>query len=319
MFTKARIKLTFFYVLIIAIGMVIFSVVFYSYSVQDVEHDISRETTISETSKTAIVDRTLRGIENGIIIADSTILIILGFLCYFLAGKTLKPIKRALDDQELFSGNASHELRTPLAVMKLENEVFLQDPHPTHDGIKKLVTSNLEEIDRMTGIVENLLLLARSKTTKQNLHTESLPLSELVEQTAKRIEKVNQDTSIPLHLSIAPDIVVTGNKKLLEEAIGNIIQNAFTYTHKGFVQVSLGTTTTHALVTITDSGIGIHKKDLARITEPFFKADQSRGSSRGVGLGLAIVQEIVHLHRGVMTIESIPEKGTTVTLTIPLG
>jgi len=203
--------------------------------------------------------------------------------------------------------------------MKLENEVFLQDPHPTPDGIKKLVTSNLEEIDRMTGIVENLLLLARSKTTKQNFYTESLPLSEIVEQTAKRIEKVNQDKSIPLHLSLAPSVVVMGNKKLLEEAIGNIVQNAFTYTHKGFVQVSLTKTTTHGVVTITDSGIGIHKKDLVRITEPFFKADQSRGASRGVGLGLSLVQEIMRLHQGTMTIESIPEKGTTVTLHIPLG
>jgi len=319
MFKKARIKLTAYYISIIAIGMIFFSVIFYYYSVRDIQHDISRETGVSTQVRLDIIHSTINELESAIIAADITILLVLTFLCYLLAGKTLKPISEALEAQEQFSANASHELRTPLAVMKTENEVFLEENHPSEASARMLAQSNLEEINRMTKMVEGLLMLARSKTTKQFAPWESVHLSDLGTSTSRRIEKLHQKDTIALQLDIEPNITLAGDQKLVEQLLTNLIQNAFTYTEKGFVKVAIVRDSKNAKITISDSGIGIDQKDLSRVMEPFFKTDRSRAHSQaGVGLGLSIVREITLLHKGTFAIESTPGKGTHVTVILPL-
>jgi two-component system, OmpR family, sensor histidine kinase CiaH len=320
MFKKARIKLSFFYVLIIAIGMIIFSVVFYSYSVRDIKHDISHDdTAVSAQVRSDIINHTINELESAIIVADLFILLILGFLCYLLAGRTLKPIREALDAQERFSANASHELRTPLAVMKTENEVFLQEKQPTQESARVLAQSNLEEIDRMTGMVQSLLMLARSKTVKNTIDRESVNLSELSMRTSARLEKINLPKKLPVIYSIEPDVIVSGDQKLIEQVFINVIQNAFTYTNKGGIKITISHDQKNATIIVSDSGIGIGQKDLSHVTEAFFKADQSRvHAPNSFGLGLSIVQEIVALHSGTFSIKSDQGRGTVVTMTFPL-
>ena len=318
MFKKARIKLTFFYVLIIAIGMIIFSVIFYSYSVRDIKHDISRDTGVSAQVRSGIVEHTINELESSIIVADVTILIVLGFLCYVLAGKTLKPIQEALDAQERFSANASHELRTPLAVMKTENEVFLQENHHSQEAVRTLAKSNLEEIDRMTGMVQSLLMLARSKTLEHALNRGDVNLSNLALQTGARLEKINSSKKVSISYSVEPNVIISGDQKLIEQVFLNVIQNAFTYTNKGTITVTISHNQENATITISDTGIGIGQKDLSRVTEAFFKADQSRAHApNSFGLGLSIVREIVSLHLGTFSIESLRDQGTVVTMTLP--
>ena len=319
MFKKARLKLSLFYVLIIAIGMVIFSVVFYSYSVRDVEHDISHETGISFETQQRLIHHTLDKLQFGIVLADVAILIVLGCLSYVLAGKTLKPIQKALDSQERFSANASHELRTPLAVMKLENEIFLSEPNASADMARSLARSNLEEIDRMTGMTESLLLLARSKTTNQiSIPKEPLDLSIIIESISKRLEKIHPTKNVLLSSIVNPELMVLGNRKLLEQALVNIVENAFAYTSSGSINITGTKTPDRVILSIQDSGIGISPADLKHIKEPFYKADQSRGqSSKRFGLGLSIVQEIMSLHRGTFSIQSTLGTGTLVTLELP--
>ena len=96
MFSQARTKLTLYYVAIIAVGMIIFSTVFYSYSVRDVTHDVGRDTNISTQARPILIHNTLNELERTIVIGNLIILFVLGFLCYWVAGKTLKPIKAAL-------------------------------------------------------------------------------------------------------------------------------------------------------------------------------------------------------------------------------
>ena len=320
MFKKARLKLSLFYVLIIAIGMIIFSVIFYSYSVRDIKHDISQDTTVTAQVRTNILNHTLDELETSIIIANIVILIVLGFLSYVLAGKTLDPIHEALGAQERFSANASHELRTPLAIMKIENELFLQDSKITPETARLLAQSNLEEINRMAGMVDSLLSLARSKTIKQTMRHEPVPLSGIAQSIGTRIQKLNASKNIQLALSIEPNVTISGDKKLIEQALTNIIQNAFAYTNQGMITINVRKNNSEAITTISDSGIGINEKDLGRITEPFFKTDTSRNQSpTSMGLGLSIVQEIVTLHKGTLAIASTLHKGTNVTITMPLG
>ncbi len=320
MFKKARIRLSFYYVAIIAVGMIIFSTVFYVYSVQDIRHDASHDTSISAQTRAAAVSHTLGELEGAIIVSNLVILLILSFLAYLLAGKTLKPIQEALDAQERFSANASHELRTPLAVMKLENEIFLDQEHATAQDARALAKSNLEEIDRMAGMVQSLLVLARNKATHQLSDSEPFDLSHLVSVIVQRIERLHHSKDIRVELSVLPNVELTGDRKLVEQAITNIVQNAFAYTREGFIRVSVGRDRSSVTVRVSDSGIGIDDKDLRRITEPFFKADRSRTQSvSSFGLGLSIVQEVVELHKGTFSIESVPGQGTTAILAFPVA
>jgi signal transduction histidine kinase len=201
--------------------------------------------------------------------------------------------------------------------MKTENEVFLKNPHTTLADAQALASSNLEEVNRMTDMVENLLMLARSKKSDMKIEMESVDISKIAGVVINNLRKSAEAKNISLALRPAPSVSVQGNTRLLEQAVSNIIQNAIVYTEKGSIKVLIDSGSIMTLKVI-DTGIGISKADLPHVLEPFFKADASRNkASGGMGLGLSIVKEIVGLHKGTISLESEPGKGTTVTVILP--
>ena len=159
MFTKARLKFTAFYLAIIMAILSAFSLILFGYITQHIRDNMEEDANIHHAQE-IIVKNTIEQIGKSIVIGDGIVLIIAGILSYWLAGMTLKPIKIALDAQEQFSANASHELRTPLSVIKNDIEVFLRKQQPTMEDARDVAFRNLEEVDLMSGMIENLLTLA---------------------------------------------------------------------------------------------------------------------------------------------------------------
>ncbi|MBU6500653.1 MAG: HAMP domain-containing histidine kinase [Patescibacteria group bacterium] len=314
MFKKARLKLTAFYLLIIVVIITAFSLLLFRYTAQHLRDNMEEDS----SQRVAVLERTIGELGYAIIIADGIVIAFAGLLSYWLAGRTLEPIGVALEAQEQFSANASHELRTPLSVVKNDVEVFLKKQQPTMEDAKAVASRSLEEIDRMSGMVENLLTLARSKKTDVPIELEETNVAKAIDVAVKKLQRSAEAKHLSLVVKKENVALVLGNERLLEQLFFNLIQNAITYTKEGSVTVAI-TASKVVTVQVADTGIGIDQKELGHIFEPFYKADASRTSrSNGVGLGLAIVKEIVDKHKGSIQVESAPGKGTEVTVTFPL-
>lgn len=313
MFKKARIELTAFYLLIIIVIISAFSILLFRYTAQHLRDNLEED-----SSQQASAEMVISELGNAILVADAIIITASGFLSYWLAGRTLRPIGIALLAQERFSANASHELRTPLSVIKMDLEVFLKKSNPTIADAKILASQNLEEVDHMNGMVENLLMLARNKQTDVPMEFEEVSITKTINTVIKKMEPRAAAKHLSLVFKKDADVLVLGNERMLEQLFSNLIQNAISYTHAGSIVITVASSKT-AMITITDTGIGIAHEDIDRIFEAFYKSDPSRmAKSGGVGLGLAIVKEIVSQHKGSIRVESEINRGTTVTVLLPL-
>jgi heavy metal sensor kinase len=219
-----------------------------------------------------------------------------------------------------FTSDASHELRTPLTVMKGETELVLRRPRPLED-YQSVLESNLEEIDRMTRIVDELLFLSRADMGE--VKTESVPvaLQSLVEDIHRQATLLGQDRNIEVVLGTVMPAVVQGDELRLRELLLNLVENAVKYSHPGGkVEIALLTDSRHASLSVTDQGIGIAPADQARIFDRFFRTDLARShTKKGTGLGLAICAWIAEAHGGRIDVKSAVGHGSTFTFTLPLA
>ncbi|MGQ0695994.1 MAG: sensor histidine kinase [Nitrospiraceae bacterium] len=219
-----------------------------------------------------------------------------------------------------FTSDASHELRTPLTVMKGETELVLRRPRLLED-YQSVLESNLEEIDRLTHIVDELLFLSRADMGE--VKTESLPvvLQSLVEDIHKQATLLGQDRNIEVVLGTVMSAVVLGDELRLRELLLNLVENAVKYSHPGGkVEIALVTDSQQASLLVTDQGIGIAPEDQTRIFNRFFRTDDARAhTKKGTGLGLAICSWIVESHRGRIDVKSDVGSGSTFTVTLPLA
>jgi heavy metal sensor kinase len=217
-----------------------------------------------------------------------------------------------------FSSDASHELRTPLTVMKGETELVLRRPRETED-YKVVLESNLEEIDRMTRIVDELLFLSRADMGEVKMEHVPVPLDLLVEDLHRQASLLGQDIEVVLRTT-APAVVL-GDELRLRELFLNLLDNAVKYSRPGgTVDIALTIEQTHARVAVTDHGIGIAKEDQARIFDRFYRTDDARAhTKKGTGLGLAICAWITESHRGRLEVQSKVGEGSTFTVILPLA
>lgn len=258
---------------------------------------------------------------------------------YFLARLTLRPLKHAYQEQRRFIADASHELRTPLAVMKieLENELSAIEHGDKDANIKdsESVKSQLEEVDRMSKIVQNLLLLSKldgAHVTSSQMKIGPIDLTKSASDVINRLQTLAKKYNVNLTLddshtdanvgiNTTPNtkpILIKGNDQVTH-ILTNIIQNAILYNKtNGSVNVSVGidkSTKSFATVTVKDTGVGISKEDLAHIFDRFYRVDKSRSrATGGSGLGLSIVERGIKSIGGNISIESELDKGTTVKL-----
>ena len=313
MFFKARIKLTALYVLIVVLIVCGFSLFLYQ-NIRTNLQDADQENFADFEHQQVFIEHTLDGTQNNIILADIIIIVLAAGMSYMLAGRTLKPIQLSLEAQRAFAANASHELRTPLAVMKNDIEVLLRSKHHISDQEAATLHSNLEEIARMSGIVEDLLLLARSDNQKIPEFSR-IDLSQLLQSVVSKMRPLTERKGVMLSYIPTGSLFVNGSAHHLERAVLNIIQNSLEHTPKGG-SITIVTTSDTKMVYIKfiDTGFGIDAQDLPQVFTRFHKGD----TSAGTGLGLAIVKEIVEEHKGSVSINSIKGKGTTVMVSIPL-
>ena len=243
---------------------------------------------------------------------------------YIIARVTLKPARNALATQKQFIGNVAHELRTPLSVIKTNTEVALLDRNITQD-LKETLISNVEELDRISQIINNLLSLS-ALVRPEGMEFAAIDLSALVSKVVDKYGALAKSNDLEVTVRRSPNMRVWGNSTALEQIVGNILKNAINYTPKGGrvrITVELAMNNQIELV-VQDSGVGIARKDLFRIFEPFYRAEPSRARMRdlahksgGTGLGLTIVSELIKAHEGRIAIRSTVGHGTTVTVLLP--
>jgi len=246
--------------------------------------------------------------------------------------------RRFAEAQQQFAADASHELRTPLTILRGEMELALTRPRSLQ-VYQATLASGVQEIDRMSRIVEGLSFLARRdanqlQSSRKHLR---LDLSLLLSRVLGGFERQARDRQVSLHC-ILPDapVPIQANEVQMQQLMSNLIGNALKYTPPlGSVTVSLteeidknsdnlddpdnltkNPRNRCCRITVEDTGMGIEEKNLPYIFQRFWRADPAR-ATEGSGLGLAICKQIVDLHRGQISVESKPEHGTTVRVVLP--
>ncbi|HEX8931799.1 MAG TPA: ATP-binding protein [Patescibacteria group bacterium] len=240
------------------------------------------------------------------------ILLFSGAAGYFLAGRTLRPIKRMIDEQNRFITDASHELRTPLTALRSEIEVGLRNKNLSLNDAKKLLNSNLEEVINLQTLSDNLLELAQNGRLIDPKNFEEVSLSAIINKAVKKVEPLSLKKQIKLNIKVK-DITINGIADRLIEVFVILLDNAIKYSiNKGGVEIVAQKDKDQVSVSVIDHGVGIEADDLPHIFERFYRVSKSRNKSiAGYGLGLAIAKKIIDSHHATITVESIPDKGTT--------
>ena len=230
-------------------------------------------------------------------------------------------LEQAAEVQKDFVANVSHELRTPLTSVRTYAETLTENPYLPPEKQKELLAVLIDESDRMTVILQDLLTLAQLDGKRQPLNMESFSLQSACVRALRSVAHQASDKKITVHTHFPQEeIVFYGYRPGIEQIIVNIVGNAVKYTgHGGDVWLRAYMQGEFASLTIKDNGIGIPDADKPRIFERFYRVDKGRSrTSGGTGLGLGLAKEMAERAGGVLTLESTLGKGTTVNITLPL-
>ena len=334
MFHKRSTKLAGLYLAIMMAISLFFSLNVYQLSVQEFDRGLRRpgptENHAPFNSFPAIVEELNREHEqfyqaakrrvlDRLVVINLAILLGGGFLSYYLALRTLKPIEEAHEALERFTADASHELRTPITAMRSENEVALMNPKLTLQQAKQQLTSNIEELEKLTNLSEGLLRLASLENT--DLSMEEIKVNSLVNKALQRVLPLAEKKNILINNKVKDTSAVYGDEGNLVEALVILLDNAIKYSPpKTQVTVMAVNKQKTIALQITDKGIGIKATELPYIFERFYRADSSRSKAvvSGYGLGLAIAKNIAVMHGGSLEATSQIGKGSIFTITLPL-
>jgi two-component system, OmpR family, sensor histidine kinase CiaH len=330
MFQSARLKLTAWYVLITMLVSITFSLAFYRASTFEIQHVIERIHYLQQKSNqlqlptppNAII--TLDQLQDvktrlqvSLIVINGIIFLLAGGAGYFLAGRTLRPIQMMVDEQNQFISDASHELRTPIATLRAEMEATLLEKHLGDKEARNVIKSNLEELGSLQELANRLLQLAHVHKKNEGL-TENVDLQDVIQAAYKKVAPMAKKKQITFAVSPVEGNV-KGDKERLTEVFINLFDNAIKYSHaKTTVIVSSKKRKYSSIISVADQGIGIATADLPHVFDRFYRVDKSRSQADGHGLGLSIAKKIVTAHNGSIDVESIPKKGTTFMITLPL-
>ena len=219
-----------------------------------------------------------------------------------------------------FVQNASHELKTPLATMKILLENLIYQPDMPAELRAEFMQDMNHEIDRLSGIVTDLLTLTQMDSRQTALKLDSVDLSALCEDTLHALAPAAEKAKLTLQADITEGVVLPGDESKLSQVVYNLIDNAVKYTPDGGrVTVTLHADSRVATLVVSDTGIGIPEEDVKHIFDRFYRVDKARSrATGGTGLGLSIVRQMVQLHGGEIHVESAADKGSAFTVTLPV-
>lgn len=330
MFKSARLRLTAWYVLLIVLITLAFSFAMYVIATRDlsrlIDHAKQRDQIMRLREPIRPVSyfppgptvNELEAIRSqvviNLVILNAFIWIGSAIAAYFLAGRTLSPIKAMMDEQVRFVSDASHELRTPLAVLKTELESSLLEKKISDKQARQIITSNLEEVNHLQQLTTGLLQLSSPEAN----HHELLNLAEVVELAERQVTTLAKNKTVKVDVSGLSSASVLGNPEALKQVFTILLENAIKYSsNKSAVTVKIASDGDDYKVIVRDQGIGISAEDLPHIFDRFYRADASRSKIEGYGLGLAIAQTIITAHHGTIEVESEPNKGSVFIVWLP--
>ncbi len=250
---------------------------------------------------------------------NGAMFVLAGMAGYFLAGRTLKPIENMVDEQKRFVADASHELRTPLTAMRTEVEVALRDKGFDTPYAREVLASNLEEIEKLQQLSDSLLMLGRYQNTGSKRSFKDVSVLKVVEEACQNVKALAANKHIEIESTI-DDIAVEADGDSLVKLLTILLDNAIKYSNPdGKIIVRANPIKNKVAISVKDFGAGIRASDLPYIFKRFYRAEASRTKTKveGYGLGLSIAKTIVDMHSGTIDVESVPDNGTTFTITLP--
>jgi signal transduction histidine kinase len=215
-----------------------------------------------------------------------------------------------------FSADAAHELRTPLTIIRGELELAAMGRQSA--DVDHAIDNALEEMTRLSGIVDSLITLSRMESLWGKRAHSSIDLSALAAETMDQMNLMAVEKGIALDRPEGPPVLVAGDRERLKQILVNLIDNAVKYTAiGGRVSVTVAAVGDIARLTVEDNGIGIDPSHHERVFDRFYRVSTDRGTV-GAGLGLAIVKSICHAHGGTVALRSAPEIGSAFVIELPL-
>ena len=235
--------------------------------------------------------------------------------------RTLSRLDESFRQLRQFTADASHELRTPLAAIRAIGEVGLEREGTARD-YRELVGSMLEEVNRLTRLVNDLLMISRGDAGAIHLSYAPVPVLELARDTVSLLEPLAEDKDQKLTVTGDEGLTVQADAVFFRQALINVLHNAIKYSPgRTTISLCVERTDSHSVaISVTDAGPGIAPEHAARIFDRFYRVDTGRSrDAGGFGLGLAIAQWAIQAHKGCISVSSAPGQGSTFQITLPVS
>jgi len=255
-----------------------------------------------------------------LVVLNLLVLVVGAAVSYYLARRTLQPIENAMAAQNRFVTDASHELRTPLTAILASNEVALRKPRITLGQAKDVIRSNMEEMVKLKDLSDGLLSLAK-QDTGTIIVSKPVSLQDVAGEAMNRVLQAAQAKQISIQDDVSA-IKVSGDMRSLVQTVTILLDNAIKYSpEKSTIHLQGHKKDEYGCLSVKDEGAGISPKDLPHIFDRFYRADLARTASdtSGHGIGLSIAQKIIEQHNGKITVASVPGKGSTFVIQLPLA
>jgi signal transduction histidine kinase len=310
-FRQATIRLTLLFTIILLLLFGAFGVGVYVFVISSFDYD-----TAASTGSNAVdaAEQSFADLRFGLLIGYLALVVIVPIVCYLMVRLVLRPAKRGFEAQQRFVDDASHEFRTPLSIIQGELELAISRPR-SHEDYQSAIITALDEVDHLNTLTNDLLLLSRSNKTELSAAFQPVELRSIVERAVATHARGPMKDRIELR---TVDVMVLGSEILLVQAFGNILDNAVKFSPPGApIRVTLAQHGERAQVAVQDAGSGLTAEQQSHAFDRFWRSEESR-TLPGRGLGLALVKQIVDVHRGSVGLQSDGNSGTCVTIELPI-